>query len=418
MVPEGWIEGRVTDLIKALDAGVSVNSEDDGNLFSDFKILKTSCVSNGFFDRREVKSVVDKKEQSRLRESLLSNTIVLSRMNTPALVGANAYIEESDNSVFLPDRLWQAKAKSKSVVMKWLAYWFSSQHTRYILSRLGTGTSGTMKNITKPDVLSIRLSIPPRLEQKKISRILLTWDRAIEVTEKLIYNSQKQKKSLMQQLLTGKKRLPGFREKWKLKTIGSICSAFSGGTPSRTKEEYYGGTIPWITSGKVNDRFIYSVSEYITDEGLKNSSAKCVERNNILVAMYGATAGKVAINMIDGATINQAILALIPNVNCFDLFMFYLLEREMIKALNLVQGGQPNLNASIIKSIKVEIPHLKEQQKIASVLSTADKEIETLQQKLECLKEEKKALMQQLLTGKRRVKIDEDDIHQKGVVNA
>jgi len=261
-------------------------------------------------------------------------------------------------------------------------------------------------------------NIPPVEEQKKISKILLTWDRAIEVTENLISNSRKQKKSLVQQLFTGKKRLPGFREKWKLKTIGSFCSAFSGGTPSRTKEEYYGGTIPWVTSGKVNDRFIYSVSEYITDEGLKNSSAKCIERNNILVAMYGATAGKVAINMIDGATINQAILALIPNSNCFDLFIFYLLEREMVKALNLVQGGQPNLNASIIKSIKVEIPHLKEQQKIAAVLSTADKEIETLQQKLDYLRGEKKALMQQLLTGTRRVKIDGEDISQKEVVRA
>ena len=93
MVPNGWREGRVRDLIKSLNAGVSVNSEDDGNLSSSYKILKTSCVSKGIFDPNKTKSVVEDVEISRLKEPVLCDSIIISRMNTPALVGANGYIE-------------------------------------------------------------------------------------------------------------------------------------------------------------------------------------------------------------------------------------------------------------------------------------------------------------------------------------
>jgi type I restriction enzyme S subunit len=210
----------------------------------------------------------------------------------------------------------------------------------------------------------------------------------------------------MQQLLTGKKRFAGFSEEWEEVLVSSIAKCFSGGTPSRSSEEYYGGTIPWITSGKLNDRIITTANEYITEDAVKNSSTKYVKRNSILIAMYGATAGKVAINKLQLATINQAVLALEINNKCSYSFLFYLFEKEMEKTLLLVQGGQPNLNASIIKNLKIQIPSLPEQQKIAAVLTAADQEIDALQSKLAHLKQEKKALMQQLLTGKRRVVLE------------
>ena len=264
-------------------------------------------------------------------------------------------------------------------------------------------------------------NIPPLIEQKKITQILSTWDKAITTTEQLLANSQQQKKSLMQKLLTGKERLldksgDKFCGEWQEVNIGSTSKCFSGGTPSRTRDDYYGGSIPWITSGKLNDRYINSVNEHITEEGLKNSSTRLVKKECILIAMYGATAGKVALNKLEGATINQAVLALEPKSDYHNIYLFYLLEAKMIKALNLVQGGQPNLNASIIKSIKVNFPSFEEQQKIAAALTTADHEITVLQQKIDALKQEKRGLMQQLLTGKRRVSID--SIKKKQATNA
>ncbi|BBM03106.1 restriction endonuclease subunit S [Microbulbifer sp. GL-2] len=268
------------------------------------------------------------------------------------------------------------------------------------------------KRINLGDLKKYKVRIPPLSEQKKIAQILSTWDKAIDTSEKLLANSRQQKKALMQQLLTGKKRLRDksgvrFNGEWRPTTIGEISHCFSGGTPSRKKDEYYGGSIPWITSGKLNDRFVTSTNEFITEAGLLNSSAKTITKNTILVAMYGATAGRVAINLLESATINQAILAINLKAGISNSFFFHLLERKMVEAINLVQGGQPNLNASIIKNLRIRIPILEEQEKIAATLSSADQEIETLQQKLDCLKQEKTALMQQLLTGKRRVQVEE-----------
>ena len=291
----------------------------------------------------------------------------------------------------------------------YLSYLSNTAFYRKVMQRIMVGS--TQVHIRTPEYLDLEIQIPPLPEQQKIAKILSTWDKAISNTERLIENSTQQKKALMQQLLTGKKRLldnegKRFEGEWEEVSIGSTSKCFSGGTPSRTKDEYYNGNIPWITSGKLNDRYVDSVNEYITELGLQNSSAKIVKNGSVLVAMYGATAGKVALNMVDGATVNQAVLALEPKEEFHNMFLFYLLEVEMLKALLLVQGGQPNLSATIIKAIKIKVPTYIEQQKIATVLTNADKEIELLKQQLADLQQEKKALMQVLLTGKRRVLVD------------
>ena len=120
---------------------------------------------------------------------------------------------------------------------------------------------------------------------------------------------------------------------WTTCKIGDICKKIcSGGTPKSNEPSYYGGNIPWIKSGEVNDRFISNVEESITQLGLDNSSAKIVPSNSILVAMYGATAGKVAINLINAA-VNQAVLAIVPKENICLYFLFYFLEYQMDKTL-------------------------------------------------------------------------------------
>ena len=201
-----WNEVRIKDVIKSLDAGISVNSEDDKDINSEFKILKTSCVSLGIFDRQEAKSVKDSLEIKRLKEPVLSNSIIISRMNTPLLVGANAYIKYAPNNTFLPDRLWQVKSRG-TVNVRWLGYWFSSSHTRYILRSNATGTSGSMKNITKPDVMSMRVQLPTLPEQQKIAQVLRIADQEIELLQYKLAHFQQEKKALMQQLLTGKRRV-------------------------------------------------------------------------------------------------------------------------------------------------------------------------------------------------------------------
>ncbi|UJZ87087.1 restriction endonuclease subunit S [Heyndrickxia coagulans] len=255
-------------------------------------------------------------------------------------------------------------------------------------------------------ISEITFPIPPIKEQQKIASILSTWDKAIELKEKLIEQKKQQKKGLMQKLLTGEVRLPGFEGKWRSLRILNFCNTYSGGTPSRTRKEFYeNGTIPWIKSGELNSRKVTQTEEYITEKALANSTAKLVNPETILLALYGATAGVVAMSKIR-ASINQAILAIVPNDNCDNNFLFYYLENHMDKVTKkYTQGGQPNLNADIVKKMVVKLPSIEEQKAIANILSNIDNNIELLEKELNWLKQQKKGLMQLLLTGKVRVKV-------------
>ena len=152
---------------------------------------------------------------------------------------------------------------------------------------------------------------------------------------------------------------------WLWTTIGEIAETTSGGTPSRKKSEYYGGTVPWIKSGELNDGFINSVEEYITQEALGNSNAKIFPKGTVLVALYGATIGKTAILNIDAST-NQAICAIFSNKNTFHAkFMAYWLKFNRSNLINLgIGGAQPNISQGIIRVFPFPLSSLSEQHRI------------------------------------------------------
>ncbi|HCG5280071.1 restriction endonuclease subunit S [Vibrio furnissii] len=182
--------------------------------------------------------------------------------------------------------------------------------------------------------------------------------------------------------------------------ISDIATSYAGGTPKRTVAGYYNGTIPWVKSGEINSVNIFSSEEKITDEGLRNSSAKLVEPGAILVAMYGATAGKVGRLHIE-ATTNQAVLSVRSknsNVISND-YLFWLLTFASEELIKQCQGAaQPNLSKQLIDGYQILYPSITEQQKIAEVLSTADKKIDLIDQKIAETEKLKTGLMQKLFS--------------------
>ena len=191
-------------------------------------------------------------------------------------------------------------------------------------------------------------------------------------------------------------------EDWDIQRLDAICSVYSGGTPSTARHDFYGGHIPWITSGDLNARRITEVSNYLTQAGFDSSAAKMVESGDIVVALYGATAGVVAITEIEAA-INQAVLAVRTN-RCNSEYLFHHLEsrRNQIVA-TYTQGGQPNLSGEIIRSLVIVIPPPVEQRAIAEVLSDVDGLLNALNALITKKRAIKRATMQQLLTGKTRL---------------
>ena len=276
-------------------------------------------------------------------------------------------------------------------------YYTLQKNKKNIVSKYLQGGQG---NLSAEIIKSIVFYIPQKNEQQKIADCLSSLDDLIEATNRKIETLKEHKKGLMQRLFpkdgenVPELRFPEFRgmEGWRKSHVYEECpNSYSGGTPKTTEKIFYGGNIPFIRSAEIGKN---KTELYITQEGLNNSSAQMIQKGDLLIALYGANSGDIAIAKIDGA-INQAILCLRAKEN--NLFIYYTLQKNKKNIVSkYLQGGQGNLSAEIIKSIVFYMPQKTEQQKIADCLSSLDELIEATSRKVEILKEHKKGLMQQL----------------------
>ena len=217
-IKTSWKEVSISDLISDITTGVSVNSENRERGANEVGILKTSCISRGQFFLEEHKAVLT-EEVERVKTPLKADSILMSRMNTPNLVGEVGYVQHSHPDIYLPDRLWMFRGKDGKADTLFLTQLFSSTEFRQRLGDIATGTSGSMKNIPQKSFLQIPVQLPPLPEQKKIAEILSGIDRLIALLE-ISTSSSKNfsslgkvaklkllKKAVTSDLLSGRKRV-------------------------------------------------------------------------------------------------------------------------------------------------------------------------------------------------------------------
>ncbi|WP_454440812.1 restriction endonuclease subunit S [Vibrio bathopelagicus] len=284
-------------------------------------------------------------------------------------------------------------------------------------------------NITSNDVKNYKIALPSVEEQTSIANALSDVDELLTELEKLKSKKQAIKTATMQQLLTGKTRLPQFAtytegeklgqpkgtkpselgeipEDWDVKSVGEFTDCSAGGTPSTQVPAYWGGDHPWMSSGELHLKRVYDVAERITDLGLANSSTKYIPKNSVLMGLagQGKTRGTVAISKIKLCT-NQSIAAIFPSKMHSTDYLFYNLDNryEELRSLSTGDGGRGGLNLSIIRKLKLPFPDFEEQTAIATILSDMDNEIQTLEQRLAKIRQIKKGMMQELLTGRTRL---------------
>lgn len=326
---------------------------------------------------------------------VLKGDVLFTRTSeTVEEIGTTAVIIEDLKDTVFSGFVLRGRPKNKLLDIEFCRYCFSSVIVR---KQILTTASYTTRALTNGRLLSeVQIPLPPtKAEQTAIATALNDADALIQKLEQLISKKRNIKSGAMQELLRPK-------EGWEEKKLGEVANFFSGGTPSTSISSYYGGDIPWITSSDLNKEKIFEVEGKITEEGLRNSSAKRVKKGTLLLALYGATAGVTAMTFIDAA-INQAVLAIEPHSDNSD-FLFYKFSYLKSWIVNtFTQGGQANLSANIIKALELKFPNLEEQTRIAQILSDMDNEIQELEKQLEKYKMLKQGMMQSLLTGKIRL---------------
>lgn len=274
------------------------------------------------------------------------------------------------------------------------------------LNKLGQGDS--IVHIHSDDLKNVIIPFPPLPEQEKIAEILGTWDTAIEKLSALIEQKKQLKKGLMQRLLTGKQRLPGFSAPWKKIAIRDFCDIKRGGSP-RPIENYLtisDDGLNWLKIGDISPdaKYIYKTESKIKKEGLSKTT---LIHSGDFILSNSMSFGRPYIMRIE-ACIHDGWLAL-TNIkkDVSKEYLFYLLiSSETQKKFEMCAAGSGvrNLNKDIVGEIRIKLPSLPEQKAIADILSKADEEIALLTQKLSALKTQKTGLMQKLLTGQIRVK--------------
>ena len=280
--------------------------------------------------------------------------------------------------------------------------------SNFLLRRLNHGTKSQLSFIaegTGQKVLAhskfknIAVYVPNIEEQKSIGSFFENLDTLITLHQRKCDKLMEVKKSMLERMFpkdganVAEVRFKGFTEAWDKRKVEEITTSYSGGTPTVGVKMYYGGTIPFIRSAEIN---CDSTELFITEEGLKNSSAKLVSVGDILYALYGATGGEVGRAKLNGA-INQAILAVKPMVNYDAEFISQWLRKNKQNIVeSYLQGGQGNLSGEIVRGLVVDLPSYDEQIVIGKYFRCLDTLITLYQHKLEKLKNIKKACLEKM----------------------
>lgn len=267
---------------------------------------------------------------------------------------------------------------------------------------------GTRVKLNGKALQNITIELPLFKEQKAIADTLSTFDEHIENLTKLIEKKKAIRDGALGDLVKGQTRLDGFEEEWEICKLEMLTKQIiTGGTPSTSVDKYWGGTIPWLSSTEIHQKKIVNPTSYITESGLKNSSARMAPPCSVIVALagQGKTRGTVAV-LESKMSLNQSLAAMVANENTNFMFLYYALEDgyEALRELSSGDGGRGGLNKKILRDFEVKVPPCKaEQQAIASILTAMDDEINSLEQERNKIAQLKEGAMNDLLTGRVRL---------------
>ena len=272
-------------------------------------------------------------------------------------------------------------------------------------------TVGAQPKLALTRIRKFNVPLPPtKAEQKAIAQALSDADALIESLEQLLTKKRQIKQGTMQEMLTGKKRLPGFSEEWQTRQLGEVinhCS--SGATPYRGRPDYYTGTMKWITSGELNYNVITDTIEHISEEAVQKTNLKIHPAGTFLMAITGLEAAgtRGACGIVGSpATTNQSCMAIYPSIELKTVFLYhYYVMRGNELALQYCQGTkQQSYTAKLVRLLPIDLPPtIQEQTAIAIILSDMDAEIAVLESKLAKARRIKQGMMQELLTGRIRL---------------
>ena len=401
MTPANWELRPLRYAVPRILSGTSVNGEDRDCLPGERRVLKLSSVRTGVFDAREYK-VVSEADRDKVSTQARANTVLMSRKNTAGLVGANAFVAEDHTDLFLPDLLWQLVIDENRAVPKWLGLLLSTKDARRRIASTAAGTSGSMKGITKPSVLALEFYFPELKEQAAIVRVLDTAEEALRVSDALIELKVDYKHVLAEDLLTGRRRSAGFTAPWLRSKLDIFFAHKDDRSPTAS---------PLILScskvfGILPQRELFSRQL----ASVSNAHYKHIVPGDLVYDPMLLWDASIAVSEYEGVVSPAYETLRWTGDDVGDRRFFKALFKS--KAMKYVyttisQGTNTRRRKAPVSDflkINPKMPGKEEQRRIADLLDSLDDEIALLRNQRNAMSEQKKELMQKLLTGEVRLK--------------
>jgi type I restriction enzyme, S subunit len=337
---------------------------------------------------------------------LRSGDLLFVRSNgNKALIGRCVVIDDLNESVSFSGFTIRGRVSPGMAIPEFIGRFFQSTAAKYQIKEFGEGSH--ISNLSQQVLARLKIPLPSLREQEAIASALSDADAWIESLEQLIAKKRQIKQGAMQELLTGKRRLPGFSGKWEWKRLGEVATFLSGGTPSRANDHYWKGTIPWISASSLRCFEVCRSDSNVTKEAVAAGSKMAPLGSTLLLVRGSALHNEILCGLVTRLVcFNQDVKALIPAASVVPRFLTTALrarEQDLLGMVTSAGNTAGVLDTKQLKAFEIPVPTSHEQMAITTVLSDMDTEIESLESKLAKAREIKQGMMQELLTGRIRL---------------
>jgi len=403
-IPEDWIEtniGALESFVTSGSRGWARFYSETGDLFVRITNMSRESI---YLDLTEPQFVrLPPSDHEGRRTQLRHGDFLIS---VTADIGIVSYVDaRTPTPAYINQHIALVRLDSCAANPRFISYLLS--HARSQRRFRAITDQGAKTGINLATVKGTCLTLPPPAEQEAIAEALSDVDALIESLEQLITKKRHLKQGAMQELLTGKKRLPGFNGDWEVKRLEGLAEIRIGGTPSTIQLQFWDGDVLWCTPTDITalkgHKYLSTTSRTITMQGLKCSSAEMIPANSVVMTSR-ATIGECAINSVPVST-NQGFKNFVPFDTVAAEFLYYLLLTKKQDFISLCGGSTfLEISKTQLAIFEVRLPPTKaEQTAIAAILSDMDAEIAALEAKLAKASQLKQGMMQELLTGRIRL---------------
>jgi len=370
-------------------------------------MLRTTNVRNGYVDVENVRYVTEETYKKWTRRLVPKRGDVILTREAP--LGDVGKIR-TDEMVFLGQRLYHFRPDPEKLDADFLLYSLLGDDLQSQIKGFGSGS--TVEHMRLEDIPSLEFNVPSLPLQRRIAGILSAYDDLIENSQRRIKILESMARALYREWFVHF-RFPGYEsvprvpsplgeipQGWEVKRIGDCFRTVLGGTPSRSKPEFWdGGTIPWINSGKVNDLRITEASELITPLALEKSAAKLMPKGTTVLAITGATLGQVSFLEIE-TTANQSVVGIVDPTGYFSEWVYLTICERIEGIIKQASGGaQQHINKEIVNDVQVSLPPHSLAADFRGVVAPMFRELAALLFQIRNLRRSRDLLLPRLLSG-------------------